>query len=329
MIRSILLSLLLALPLQAGDFIFQGEVEVRIASPFGVSIPDATQYQIFDWDRSDGVRIRETGHGEATVTAPVGSHYISLKAYKLRIVDGLIKAETENFYSRFTVGTGGGTPPPTNPPTDPPTDPPTQPPVDPPDRPDGPDVTVVVGISRDSARSLNEPEQAKMLKAEIESWLTEANPSQGLERLKADGSAAVRTALRMYKVRNPTSRANWATGWRKPIDDWMKANVKTPNGYIKAMEAVAEGLGSVASAASANRIVMWTSPGCVECERWKKEMMPRFASAGFAVTIMPENESVRVYPTYVIDYNGQRKTLSDGTYLSGAVFNRLFPSKEN
>lgn len=293
-------------------FQLDGRKTVTIESPFVAwGVGPADGYQIFDWDRSRDVTLSPQAPGRAEVSAPKGKHWISLLAYKISIVNGEIDVATKEFFSEFHVGVSA--PPPTNPGDPPPTDPP---PVDP---PPSQDFAAIRDLSRDLAGKLGDPSTQSILLTGIDGFLQFANPDDSLGNLQVSGSSAIRQSLLIAMSQG--GKKNWLEGWRRGIDAAMVKVVKTSADYIGALQAAADGLrGSSSASSGVRRITMWSLPngGCLHCERWKREMLPRFERAGFTVKIMEGGDTD--VPHFLVEYDGFKAEISE--YLTAELFNK-------
>jgi hypothetical protein len=271
---------------QAPEFVVIGEKSFTVSSPFVLQLPEP--YDIRFWGGSPGVAI-ERGPNQATITAKDGRHTITCEAHRILWDDKVFKTD----FFKITLNVGGGVPPIDPPPGDPP--------------PGGTiDVTELRALSQAAITELGDLKTAALLRQALANM--ELDPSASLSDLYSKVNGTVSSAFRSTRLSK-----DWYGVWRVPVNKWVKANVKTSAGYIKAVNALAATLAaaqanfvlSVPKAPIVNQVEMFTRSPCEPCDRWLREIAPIFRDSGFKVKVTQVTDREAV-PRFEIRYMGKR-----------------------
>jgi hypothetical protein len=185
--------------------------------------------------------------------------------------------EAEIAFARHVVivRVQGTTPPPVDPvdPVDPdPTDPP---PVVP------PNLKELTELSKSRAISLADNATANALADALKAAVAQSGPKP-----LADAKTAISAAFESTMLaRTGASRdKDWLRTWRVPINEAIdKLNPTTTAQYLAAVTAVEQGLRTTGVSVQSAKIVMYSRPGCVYCDRWERLVMPQLLDAGWII----------------------------------------------
>lgn len=222
--------------------------------------------------------------------------------------------EADIDFDRFVVVVNpqGSTPGPVDPP--PIGDPPVTPPAD---------VAAFIALSRDKAAALGDNFTALALADALRVVITgsAANPLP-------DARAAVAAAFEATMLgRTGASRdKDWLRGWRMPINEAIDKAVPTTTAhYLAIVSAVEQGLRPSSASENISKVVMFSRPGCIYCDRWKLLVMPELLDKGWTVEF--GRDDTEAVPYFDICAYG-RCTRYDG-YMDLNTFSRIVRSLEH
>lgn len=193
-----------------------------------------------------------------------------------------------------TIRASSTIPPPVDPdPNDPnPTDPP---PVVP------PDTKALTELSRTKASALSDNATATAL-ADSLKQACETSKSKTLTEAKASVSSAFEATM-LARVGSSRDK-DWLRTWRMPINEAIDQRNPTDTAqYLALIVAVEHGLRNNSGASQPAKVVMYSRPGCIYCDRWERTVMPILSDAGW--TIEKALDLVGEVPTFEICAYGQ------------------------
>lgn len=182
-----------------------------------------------------------------------------------------IRARTKEGLQQIYVVVEGVTTDPENPPDSPPTDPPAE-------QPTPIDIQTLVSIGQKASAELADPITARYIKEA----LTTLSLSEVVEVSKIK-EVIGKALLSSMKEVNPPYK-DWNGVFRVPLNTKLSSmvteNKLSSTANVKlAIDALIKGLTTtstnVLSKVKNGTITMYTRPGCIYCERWKKEIRPQ------------------------------------------------------
>lgn len=193
--------------------------------------------------------------------------------YEFTLVVADKNADIDYAQHVVTIRASGVVPPPVDPVDPKPTDPP--PVVTP------PDAKALTELSRTKAQAMADNATANAL-ADALKQAVEASRAKPLADAKAGVTAAFEATM-LARVGSSRDK-DWLRGWRMPMNDEIdKRNPTTTDQYLALVTAVEQGLRGNGSATEVSKVVMYSRPGCVYCDRWEKLVMPVLIDAGWII----------------------------------------------